>query len=131
MLGVLLMTYRWLRLRRVDWLVVIDASYWFEHTDPPRTSTIRSRVALAHICAFVACVPFPLPCLHLSDTVIRLDPSLDLSTAAEITPKAVEHIGLPVWRGGGGEIAWSPEADKLAKALGIQEGLVKNGIGWG
>lgn len=42
----------------------------------------------------------PLPCLHLSDPVITADPSLDLSTAKEITLRTAEHIGLPVWKGG-------------------------------
>lgn len=67
-------------------------------------STSRTHLALAHISLFLASVPFfsgPLPCLHLSDPVITADPSLDLSTAKEITPEAAEHIGLPVWRGGG------------------------------
>lgn len=62
-------------------------------------STSRTHLALARISLFLASVPFfsgPLPCLHLSDPVITADPSLDLSTAKEITPKAAEHIGLPV-----------------------------------
>lgn len=94
--------------------------------------TTRTHLALAHISLFLASVSFfsgPLPCLHLSDPVITADPSLDLSTAKEITPKAAEHIGLPVWSGWG-EIAWSPDADKLAEALGIQEGPVGNWEGW-
>ena len=72
----------------------------------------------------------PLPCLHLSDPVITADPSLDLSTAKEITPKAAEHIGLPVWRvcvcvwrGA----TWSPDADKLARGFEIQEGPAGRG----
>lgn len=90
----------------------------------------RTHLALTHISLFLASAPFfsgPPSCLHLSDPVITADPSLDLSTAKEITPKAAQHIWTPVWSGGEG----LPDPLMLinwGRLWGFKKGPVRNWV---